>query len=467
MRVETGSPPYLSAAQLAKQAGVTSRTIRSWSHRELLPGHQVGTRGDWRYPESAIEVARGLASRVPQWKRQRPPENSSSLRDALTTALHRSGLTLKAAATASGLSVSTIHKWLAGRMRPTRDALERLAEVVSEPALTKLTTMSDRQRTRSAHQSIRMVCKCGAVRTVKPGWARKAEKDRGPLLAQRARRHVKVDWDKGEAEYTCRTCATREMGSEYRQDMKRRHGRKGLRVLADPLLAWRQANPDNFRAACEAGKPHQRRQLTAHDKARISLGRLILEPKGSISLCAFCHHLLFMPAWRVGEHHIGKFHGPCLAKWQRTKPYKEWLADCIRARREGKPVPPMPMPERPADRMVTSAELATAYTTTVRYFWQCEGNKRAERDADNQVMSVTWLANELDIPRSALYKRVQRFLDLLPHESIASGTVKTWCAVFLTLRPEAFHDRTELSAQVGSENGGQVAQPTTPSARLS
>jgi hypothetical protein len=102
-------------------------------------------------------------------------------------------------------------------------------------------------------------------------------------------------------------------------------------------------------------------------------------------------------------------------------------------------MPAMPIPKQPEGRKVSGAELRDMYQTTLRFFWQQEKSARALRDESGRVVSIAELANYLNISERGLYKRVSRFLELLPDQEFAMGVVKRWREVFLPLNAARLH----------------------------
>jgi hypothetical protein len=348
-------------------------------------------------------------------------------RAALTTALARSGLSLRGAAIASGLPPTTVRSWAIGSSEPTRSGLEWLALTLGEPTLAELIDVR--------HDRIRMTCRtCPAVVEVTPGEARKRQKRRDPA------RFV-VDWEQGTAEFICKSCSSRANVLGGTQRIKRRQGHKGLWAKAQGLVIWQQANPDEHRShGVETRfKPGESRELSPRDRARWRLGLFWPQLVGTLSLCALCHKMLYTTAGTVqvnerrDRHAEGRFHKPCLTLWQRSATCRQWESDARKAGRSGAPIPSFPLPPPAAHRHVTAASLADGYATTVRYFWQREGSGRAARDEYGQIRTPAWLTGQLGLSRQGLLDRVRRFLALLPDEPIATGSVKSWRDVFLTL----------------------------------
>lgn len=290
-------------------------------------------------------------------------------------------------------------------------------------------------------QRIIMICRgCGAERQTPAGVARSRAK-----LAKPGR--IIIDWERGTGVLTCGPCNSSALGTVRIARIKKR----GPEAFKEHLGRMRAAKPAT-RPPSRAGAT-----LTDHQRARLKLSTLALPCPDPISLCALCGRLLRTRASDAakGGAAVGKFHGACLRIWRTSPDMKAWWVAGRTVRGRVGPLPPMPMPPRAADRQSSPDELAEAYITTVRYFWQREGSKRADRDEYSRVRPMSWLAADLGITRQALRLRVQRFLSLLPEIDVAGPGEQLWRAVFLTLNREKKPPEIEAA-----ENACQVAQPS-------
>jgi excisionase family DNA binding protein len=447
-QVITAHQRWLSAAEVAEAANVSLATINRWTHRGSLPGHRINGPGrPWRYSESAVGVARELANTIPEWRRNGPPP--SPFRDALKAALARSAMTLAAAAAAAGVGENTVLGWSAGRHIPFRDDLERLSRVVGEPRLVDLIE--------SRHRFIRLVCrnpKCGRTRDARPGEVRQSEKHRAPGS-------ITVDWQKGEGQDTCVRCTNSQQLKRMQHNLAKREGKQALRDHANKHLgSWRTKNPDKQRklqqAATAAAAAAPKSPVAI---ARQRLAQFSLEPAGEFGLCALCHKLVFVwdemarGRYARGSQIIGKFHRTCFSKWTKGPEYREYKRARRSAQRSGRRRSPMPMPPRPSTRMTAPTELAKAYATTIQYFRQRVGSNSALRDDSGELLDIKGLADALDVPRSAIYKRKQRFLDLLPGEEVATGQVKKWREVLFTLEAAYGESTTRVILESDRQTG--------------
>jgi hypothetical protein len=381
-----------------------------------LPVRRVSQRSARRFPEAAIEIARERARAIPAW--HRTGATPSPFREALNGALIRAGLTLDEAAALADLSPRTVESWSYGYHTPFRDDLQRFAQTVGTPELVDLIE--------SRHRRIHLTCRqCGRPRDAEPGEVRQYLKSRAPG-------RVTVDWDKGEGQDICRTCDRRSRFTTMHHNLAKRHGRKALRDRAKKHLgAWRKDNPDKqlkLQQAATAAAAATPKSPAA--MARQRLGQFSIEPAGVFGLCALCHKLLFV--WdadvraklaREGRHNVGRFHGACYARWQKTA---ENRAE--------------PLPDPLKGRTTSEQWLATAYTATLMYFRQLVGSKQAFRDEDGQLRKIAWLSTPegrahapVALSRKGLYKVVKQFLAYLPDEAVATGLVKSWREVFLML----------------------------------
>lgn len=431
-----------TALRIAEQIGVTRETVLNWARRGLLPGGTCSSgRQKWLFQASDLVKAAQLARNIPEGLRRHKAPNPSAFHSALRLARERTGLTIAALCAASKVSEATLHRWTTGKSKPLREGLERLVEVLNAPELLSLIEISARHPVRSPHQQIRMTCReCGKVRDETPGQVREFERKRDPD-------RLSVDWEAGEATHFCDECTGRARFTKRNLALIKDHGRSHLRKeRSKAAKAQIAANPEGhavkLRAAQAASAALGLQHLDKRAMARYRLSRLKLKLRGEIKPCSLCGLILFIHeanahSQRVrGGRTIGAAHGPCFRKWRTTKDGRRWLSDCFAARRSGEPTPPIPSKLRGRGRPVTSASLSGAYEATVRYFRQRERTKHALRNEDGEPLNVTQLAIELGFKRGSLLERVQWFLNHLPEETVATGPVRTWREIFLTLRPD-------------------------------
>jgi hypothetical protein len=286
----------------------------------------------------------------------------------------------------------------------------------------------------SQARPIRLVCReCGAVRQATRHYIQDA-------LRVRESGRIAVDWDRAEAVHTCRACTQRAAMAARNAAAAKRHGRQAFRERGRRLTDWNAGNP-GVRVTRMLASLDTRtwREPSELDTARRRLSNLHLELAGVLGLCVVCHRLTYIDGAAArgfreqGREHVGRFHAACYRDWHKEPVMRAWVSACRRAGMAGRPKPEMPVPPHPATRMSSPDELLAGYVTTVRYFRQREGIGPAERDEHGEVRSVTWLAKKLHLSRRGLYSRVDRFLALLPDESVATGRPAMWRDIFLTL----------------------------------
>jgi predicted DNA-binding transcriptional regulator AlpA len=411
---------WLSVSETAKRLGSSSVTIHQRVKDGQLRARTIGSGQQNHHLQ--IDVA-SIEAYEHARSRERTP-----FQHAVKTALARSGLTVLEAAARTGIRDRTVHGWMSGQKVPFRDNLERFTEVTGEPNLVNLIESQPR--------TIRLTCReCGAVKEQRTGKVRASER-RSPT-------RITVDWEKGEGTYVCARCTSSGNAKKMIARVVKRKGHKGLLEGAKHLAAWREKHPEELtRNALHASASRQPKQLDERGEARYGLAMLHLKPEGTMALCASCRRLLFTEAAHArvqrsrGGIEIGKFHAPCDREWRRSETYRAWASSRETASRSGYTAP-RPMPPPPSSRPVTEASLLESYQTTLRFFWCLERVGRVARDGDGHVLSVAQLAKRLHIDRTTLYRRVENFLALLPDETLATGRVKRWREIFLTLRQGA------------------------------
>lgn len=370
-------------------------------------------------------------------------------RQALREALEQSGLSISAAARACGVDRGTLSAWLTGRYLPFRDRLERLAAVLNAPDL--LTVVEHR------HHRIVLTCRqCGGENAVMTHYAvarsRTAEPGR-----------VSIDLQTGHGQYVCMHCSSRTNGRAFFEKLRKRKGQRGVVEMSQSANeALSRKNPEaRSQALVRARQGVGKVQRTTRQIARKRLGLLRLDVGGTFGICRSCGRLMFSPTTAQRGASGGSFHGACLWIWRGSQQMRDWQGQCRRAEARGEPSPSMPLPQRPADRMPSAEDLRAAYVTTVRYFWQREGSRRADRDDLGRPRSAAWLANDLAISRDALYKRVERFLELLPSAGVGGRHERMWRDILLTLsiESEASQENAIQVAHAPEQNAIQVAQP--------
>jgi hypothetical protein len=427
------SNDILLAADAAELLGISCYTLGEYRRRGKITatGRAPGRGQNYLYLRTDLEAFKE------QWRQSMLPIDMQAkieagergpdfLRAGLNAALARSGLTLVAAAEASGIPTPTIYSWLLGNKHPYRDSLERLAAAVGAPELVNFID--------SRHRRIQVTCReCETVRKRLPSEVRSHT-----LIVSPER--LIVDWDRGTAVHTCRRCANRENVATINQKIIKRKGRKGLRDNARGLLAWQKNNPEQHRRHARAAQAIQvQRGWSERQRLHHRLSHFHLDLNGTLALCSVCHRLLYEPrsqariAEAQGSQIFGKFHGPCLHKWRKSPACRAWASAAVEARRAGRPVAPFPLPLRPQRRPVDAKALTDGYETTLRYFWLREGSSRADRDDAGELRSITWLLSDLGLTRQGLHQRVDRFLSLLPNERAATGIVRNWCEVLSSL----------------------------------
>lgn len=276
---------------------------------------------------------------------------------------------------------------------------------------------------------ITLTCRgCRVVVLRAPGVVRMRQKQAPPG-------RIVVDTATGVGTFVCRSCSGTQRLNAHRARLRQRLGReRANRRIAAGAARWREAEPEQWAATIQKsvaatharrGQPHT---IDDRQRAAASLGGLKLEPNGRLGLCALCDRLLYTHASQLARrpHDGDRSHRLCVLAWRRET--------------RQRPGTWPPSSSRPG-RGRSDAELRVAYQTTVRYLklkHPTKGPRAPDLDAYGApIRTVDQLARTLGVTPSQLYRRVERFLAVLPDEALAVGKVGAWRRIFLTLEPPA------------------------------
>lgn len=281
-----------------------------------------------------------------------------------------------------------------------------------------------------------MTCRsCGEVSQLQPGEVRSRSKAAEAITGGAAR--WAVDPAAGVGTFICQTCSQAQNLNDYRGRLRKRLGHGGAAErIAAPAARWRSQHPDAWAdakargvAASVATRKGQSLNLTPEQLARSGLAHMKLTLRGQLSLCSLCDRLVWTMAGEIARYPDGgRQHARCIREWRH---------------RERRDISTQPPGTSQRGRGRSPDELMDCYVAAVRLFRLKHAPPKShmvDRDTHGHVRSVAWLAADLGTSPSQLYRRVERFLSLLPDEGRATGMVKVWRDVFFALDPPTADD---------------------------